>query len=272
MTTKRITAWVDRLTMFTGLAIGVLVFPSLALAAPDDGAAREMGSEAAEAEVFRIEFSESLPATIPADPRRALNYPFLIQGSGGLSSLHLHLVVDAESPGAMSAIVVAPDGATWALPPDALASRSSGKVDVWLDLLDDDSDFAREASGMPVGGAWTVQFYHERPRVEGTLLDLEIILETVPQEASQELAPDLAVDSPAEKEAGQLETKAFPLDAADAAQDGCGNGGCGCRMFVGETEWIPRGVLLGLVLGLLLILSLKGVGRNSAMRNNGSQR
>jgi len=263
------------MVLFAWLAVGGLVLPSKGLAAPGSEEARGGDHEIGGMEVFEVDFAESLPATIPVDPRRALNFPFLIEGPGLLSGLHLHLVADVESPEALSAIVVGPEGTTWALALETSIGQRPGKVDVWLDLLEEGTEFAREASHRPVKGTWTVQVFQLRPGLEGRLLGVEVILEAVSDVHSKEEGPASTLSPENEVGSEELETKKFALEAAAAAEDGCGgssSGGCGCRMFGGETGWLPRGVLLGLVLGVILFLSLKGAGRRSVSVDDGGER
>ena len=253
------------------IALTLLAFSSVGLASPGDSQAQYPVTEIADAKVVEISFATDLPATIPADPRRALSFAFSVEDSGHLSGMHLRLVADVHNPIALSAIVVGPNGATWALDPEAFNGQRTGKIDTWLDLLEEGTDFAREAAHETAGGAWTLQVFQLQAGTEGTLVGLEVVLETVPASDPEAGIDDFAPSANLETESSELETERFPLEAAAVAQDGCGEGGCGCRVFAGGSGVVPRGVLLGLFLGVILFLSLRGRGSHSALIDDGGE-
>ena len=269
---KRKTTFVVGGLALVCLAGSVLVFPPQGLSAPvDDGAEKGWHGNRG-AEVYEIDFHDSLPLEIPPDPRRALSFPFFVEGPELLAGLHLHMIADVESPGGVSAIVVGPDGSTWALAPDALIDHRPGKLDVWLDLLEEGAEVLRNDSHGLVKGTWTVQVFQSHIGNNGTLFGLEVVLETSFDDPSE----GEAATSVSASEGGigtELESKKYPIEAAPAAIDGCGGGETsgGCSTFVGGTSWIPQVVLLAIVLGLVMFLSLREERRRSAWIDKGGE-
>ena len=254
-------------------AVAVVAMPAAGLAAPGDESDNGANDALTESDVFEIGFRDSLPSTVPADPRRALSFPFHIEHSGGLHGMHLHLVANVESTDALSVLLLGPEGTTWALDNEALVADSAGRVDSWLDLLEPGTEFERDARNMPVSGTWTVQVFHLRSGHESTLADLELVIGVGARGASHAVTEDRSSAPEASDSAGDIETKKFALGTAAAPADGCGEkGGKGCGVFAGETDPVSTSVLLGLVLGLIAFLSLRSSRRQRSTARNGGER
>ena len=263
---------------FALLAATVVALPSGELAASDRESYQSTADAPTVSDVFEVGFADSLPSTVPTDPRRSLSFPFYVEHAGDLLGLHLHLVADVNRVDAVSVVVLGPDGTTWALDNEAFATDSTGRVDSWLDLLEPGTEFERDARNMPVKGTWTVQVFHLRPGHESTLADLELVIGVGARGVSGSKTGDGSPTGNVDGSAGELETKAFALGTAAAPADGCGSepsgggeksGGCG--ISPGGTDLVSKLILLAFVLGLIAFLSLRGSRRHQSSIGEGGE-